>query len=41
MIDDKVAWLTDGGILAERLQKWLATATPASHWYLETLAIPV
>jgi uncharacterized membrane protein YphA (DoxX/SURF4 family) len=37
---DKVGWLTDDGVLAGRFQEWLATAPPASRWYLENIAIP-
>ena len=37
---DKVAWLTDEGILAGLFQEWLQTAPPASRWYLETVATP-
>ena len=37
---DKVAWLTDDGILAGLFQEWLQTAPAASRWYLETVAIP-
>ena len=37
---DKTGWLTDNGILARRLQEWLAAAPLASRWYLETIAIP-
>ena len=37
---DKVGWLMDDAFLTGRLQEWLATAPPASRWYLETVAIP-
>ena len=37
---DKVGWLMDDALLTRRLQEWLATAPPASRWYLETVAIP-
>jgi uncharacterized membrane protein YphA (DoxX/SURF4 family) len=40
MAIDKVAWLTDVGILAGLFREWLETAPPASRWYLETVAIP-
>lgn len=38
---DKRGWLTDGGeFLTARLYEWLETASSASRWYLETIAIP-
>jgi uncharacterized membrane protein YphA (DoxX/SURF4 family) len=37
---DKMAWLTDGTILARRLEEWRAMAGPMARWYLETVAIP-
>jgi uncharacterized membrane protein YphA (DoxX/SURF4 family) len=37
---NKVDWLLDGGILAQRLQNWMRNAPPAVRWYLETFAIP-
>jgi uncharacterized membrane protein YphA (DoxX/SURF4 family) len=37
---DKIDWLQDAGLLTRRLQEWLASAPPASRWYLETIAIP-
>jgi uncharacterized membrane protein YphA (DoxX/SURF4 family) len=37
---NKVAWLMDSGILAERLANWMRNAPPAVHWYLERLAMP-
>jgi len=40
MAIDKVAWLTDVGILTGLFREWLETAPPASRWYLETVAIP-
>jgi uncharacterized membrane protein YphA (DoxX/SURF4 family) len=36
----KLGWLFDAGVLTAELQNWLATAPPASRWYLETVAIP-
>ena len=36
----KVGWLLDSGPLTLRLTGWLATATPASRWYLQTVALP-
>lgn len=37
---DKMAWLTDSGILAERLRGWLENAPPGTRWYIETVAMP-
>jgi len=37
---DKVSWLFDSGILAERFDGWLENAPPAVRWYIETLAAP-
>ena len=37
---DKIAWLADSGILAERLEGWLARAPPSARWYIETVAMP-
>ena len=37
---DKWPWLTNDGVLAGRFQEWLASAPPASRWYLERVAIP-
>jgi uncharacterized membrane protein YphA (DoxX/SURF4 family) len=37
---NKVQWLFDGSILAERLQNWMRSAIPSVRWYLETFAIP-
>lgn len=37
---DKIEWLTDSGILLQRLQEWRDMARPLSGWYLETVAIP-
>lgn len=36
----KLSWLLDSSILAERLDGWLASAAPASRWYIETVARP-
>jgi uncharacterized membrane protein YphA (DoxX/SURF4 family) len=36
----KIAWLTDSGILLQRLQALLARATPSARWFLETICIP-
>jgi uncharacterized membrane protein YphA (DoxX/SURF4 family) len=37
---NKLPWLMDSGILAERLGNWMRSAPPAVQWYLERLAIP-
>jgi uncharacterized membrane protein YphA (DoxX/SURF4 family) len=37
---DKLSWFLDSSILAGRLDGWLASAAPASRWYLETVAMP-
>jgi uncharacterized membrane protein YphA (DoxX/SURF4 family) len=37
---DKIGWMLDGGVLANRLQEWHGTARPMARWYLETVAIP-
>ena len=37
---DKLSWLLDSSILAERLEGWLASAHPASRWYVENVAVP-
>jgi uncharacterized membrane protein YphA (DoxX/SURF4 family) len=34
---NKLAWLLDGSILAERLQNWMRDAPPSVRWYLETV----
>ena len=36
----KIAWLTDGGILLQKLQLFLQKAPPSVRWYLETVCIP-
>ena len=37
---DKIEWLTDGTILAGRLQEWRGTARPLARWYLDIVALP-
>jgi len=37
---DKLAWFSDSGILAARLQGWLQNAPPSTRWYIETVAAP-
>ena len=37
---NKIAWLTDGGILLQKLQLFLQKAPPSVRWYLETVCIP-
>ena len=33
----KLSWFLDGGVLADRLDQWLAGAHLASRWYIENL----
>ena len=37
---DKIEFLTDSGILRQRLEEWRGMAGPLASWYLETVAIP-
>jgi uncharacterized membrane protein YphA (DoxX/SURF4 family) len=37
---DKLSWFVDSGILAGRLDGWLDGASPATRWYVETVAKP-
>ena len=37
---DKLAWLTDDGLLTRQLDQWLAASPGANRWYLRTIAIP-
>jgi uncharacterized membrane protein YphA (DoxX/SURF4 family) len=37
---DKLAWLTDAGLLTKQLNEWLAASPAPSRWYLQTIAIP-
>lgn len=37
---DKLAWFSDSGILAARLQGWAQNAPPSTRWYIETVAAP-
>jgi uncharacterized membrane protein YphA (DoxX/SURF4 family) len=37
---DKIEFLTDSGILLQRLEEWRGMAGPLASWYLDTLAIP-
>jgi uncharacterized membrane protein YphA (DoxX/SURF4 family) len=37
---DKIAWLADSGILAERLAGWLEDGPPSARWYIDTVAMP-
>jgi len=37
---NKLAWLTDSGILAQKFQTSLKGAAPATRWYIETIAMP-
>jgi uncharacterized membrane protein YphA (DoxX/SURF4 family) len=37
---NKLAWLGDSNILADKFQIFLKGAPPATRWYIETIAIP-
>ena len=37
---DKLAWVSDAGLLTKQLNEWLETSPAASRWYLRTIAIP-
>jgi uncharacterized membrane protein YphA (DoxX/SURF4 family) len=37
---DKLAWLSDAGLLTKQLNEWVETAPAASRWYVRTIAIP-
>jgi uncharacterized membrane protein YphA (DoxX/SURF4 family) len=37
---DKLAWLSDPGLLTRQLNDWLQTSPATSRWYLRTIAIP-
>ena len=37
---NKVEWLTNSDLLAERFARWLPAAAPHARWYLENIAIP-
>jgi uncharacterized membrane protein YphA (DoxX/SURF4 family) len=37
---NKLPWLLDSSILAERLQNWSRNAEPSQRWYIETIAAP-
>lgn len=37
---DKLAWFTDSGMLAQRLEGWLQNAAPDTRWYIDTVAKP-
>ena len=37
---NKVEWLTNSDLLAERFVRWLPNAAPHARWYLENIAIP-
>lgn len=36
----KYRWFVDSSILSRRFEEWMQTTGPASHWYLERIAIP-
>jgi len=37
---NKLAWITEPALLADRFAVWLPTAVPYARWYLELVAIP-
>lgn len=37
---NKLAWLTDSGILMGKLQIFLKGASPSAAWYIQTVAMP-
>ena len=37
---NKLAWITEPALLADRFGVWLPTAVPYARWYLELVAIP-
>lgn len=37
---DKLAWVSDAGLLTTQLNEWLEASPAASRWYLRTIAIP-
>ena len=37
---NKIDWFADPGILSGLFQEWLGSASSASRWYLEHIAIP-
>ena len=37
---DKISWLTDSSLLAQRLEGWLQEAALTTRWYIETVAVP-
>ena len=37
---NKLAWFADSGILVRRFQMFLTDASPATRWYIETIAMP-
>lgn len=37
---NKLAWLTDSGILMGKLQIFLKGASPSAAWYIQTIAMP-
>jgi uncharacterized membrane protein YphA (DoxX/SURF4 family) len=36
----KVRWFVDTSLLSRQFGEWMQTAGPASHWYLERIAVP-
>jgi len=37
---DKISWLADSSLLAQRFEGWLQEAAPTTRWYIETVAVP-
>ena len=37
---NKIGWIADSDLLADRFARWLPTASPYVRWYLETIAVP-
>ena len=40
MAANKIAWLTNSGLLLARFERWAPHARPWVRWYLDTIAIP-
>src|SRR5947208_556303 len=36
----KLRWFADTSILSRRFAEWMQSAGPASHWYLQRIAVP-
>lgn len=37
---DKLAWVSDAGLLTKQLNEWLESGPAASRWYVQTIALP-